>query len=344
MSKSSRRPQQLYTVIMWILSTVFAGFLIGLGSLVIADLPNIDQQTTVKDFVDSGKISRLEHSITLTNKQIINNRLDIEDADVKLQSAKNDYQNAKASLDSWLKTRTATESISQNPEVIKRTRAVESIKQAERIALQQLEDAQTKATQSRRKLTELENRRASILDEARPKYRKSQRARELRIFLLRLALTLPLLVIGGWLLARKRKSSYWPLYRGFVLFALFAFFVELVPYLPSYGGYVRYVVGIMLVFVAGHFIIKGMRSYLERKQVEETRSEGERRQSIEYETALKKIAAKTCPGCDRNIVKREGVETDFCVHCGIRLEKDCTNCGTRNVSFHKFCLSCGTPS
>jgi hypothetical protein len=107
---------------------------------------------------------------------------------------------------------------------------------------------------------------------------------------------------------------------------------------------VRFAVGIILVGIAGHFLIRGMRRYLERKKVEESRSESERRGAIEYETALKKIAAKTCPGCDRAIITREGVDTDFCVHCGIRLQEKCGNCDHRNISFHRFCLSCGTPS
>jgi hypothetical protein len=140
---------------------------------------------------------------------------------------------------------------------------------------------------------------------------------------------------------KKRQSPYWPLYRGFSIFAVFAFFVELVPYLPSYGGYIRYAVGIATVVVSGHFIIRGMRRYLERKQAEESRSESERRQSIEYETALKKLASNTCPGCDRKLIEREGMETDFCVHCGIRLQTKCAACDSRNISFHRYCLSCG---
>jgi thiol:disulfide interchange protein len=68
-------------------------------------------------------------------------------------------------------------------------------------------------------------------------------------------LTLPLLVVAGWLFAKKRQSTWWPFVWGFIYFALFAFFVELVPYLPSYGGYVRYVVGIVITVLVGRYAI-----------------------------------------------------------------------------------------
>lgn len=344
MSKSARRPQQLFTIVMWILSIIFAGFLMGFGSLIIRDLPRVDKSVTVEQFIDQSELTRLEQSATVQSNLIRQAERDLEDARIAAQSAQTDYNSAKASLDNWLRTRTATESSAQNPEVITRNRAVEALQTKARAASRRAEDTQTALTTAERARGDIYAAQSKLRTDATPEYRRAQRSQELRVFLYRLALTLPLLLIGGLLLAKQRESSYWPLYRGFVIFALFAFFVELVPYLPSYGGYVRFAVGIILVGIAGHFLIRGMRRYLERKKIEESRSESERRGAIEYETALKKIAAKTCPGCDRSIIARDGVDTDFCVHCGIRLQEKCGTCDHRNISFHRFCLSCGTPS
>lgn len=344
MSKSARRPQRIFSAVMWLLSIVFAGFLIGLGSLVIRDLPTVDRNIQLEQFVDQSQLQSAQDLTDQLASTLTGLSRAVEDTQIAYGSASADYASAKDSFDNWIATRSATESAAQNPEVLRRTRALEALKADERAALRGLEDARAAKTKTERALSDARSVRSDIMNAARPEYRKALRAQDLKVFLIRLAITLPLLLIGGWMLMRKRTSSYWPLYRGFILFALFAFFVELVPYLPSYGGYVRYAVGIVMVVAAGHFIIRGMRQYMARKQEEEARSEVERRKSIGYETALKKIAAKSCPGCDRTIITREGVNTDFCVHCGIRLQSECGNCGTRNISFHKFCLCCGAPS
>ena len=163
------------------------------------------------------------------------------------------------------------------------------------------------------------------------------------MFLYRLALTLPLLLVAGWLFAKKRKSAYWPFVWGFIFFALFAFFVELVPYLPSYGGYVRYVVGIVLTVLVGRYAIVALNRYLARQKLAEQQPDQVRRDELSYDTALARLAKGVCPGCERP-VDLKNTEIDFCPHCGIGLFDHCGKCDARKSAFSKFCHACGTPA
>lgn len=342
MAKSTRRPQKIFAIVMWVLSIIFAGFLVGLGSLVIRDIPRVDRPISVVDFVDATQMEKLRSQEASLSGETTPLFRAVQDAQEEETVATANYRAAKTRFDNWIATRTATQNAATNPEVLSRTKELEVLSTRVRTAERSVEAALTDQREKSRALDDVQSRIGKLMDEARPDYNQARRAQDLKVFGFRLLLTLPLLLFAGWLLMRKRGSAYWPLYRGFVVFAAFTFFVELVPYLPSYGGYVRYTVGILTVAVAGYFLIKQMRKYLERKQDEEARSEADRRQSIDYETALKKIAAKTCPGCDRSIVTRDGAHSDYCVHCGIHLQRECPSCQTRNVTFHRFCLSCGT--
>jgi thiol:disulfide interchange protein len=170
---------------------------------------------------------------------------------------------------------------------------------------------------------------------------KAQRAQELRVFLYRLALTLPLLAAAGWLFAKKRQSTWWPFVWGFIFFALFAFFVELVPYLPSYGGYVRYIVGIVITALVGRYAILALNRYLERQKAAESLPDAQRREELSYDVALARLAKGVCPGCER-VVDLKDVTNDFCPHCGIGLHDHCGHCQARKSAFARFCHACGT--
>ncbi len=211
---------------------------------------------------------------------------------------------------------------------------------AERQALAAVEAQQQIVLDARQAEQRARDTLRRLEDEARGKFDEARRSQELHVFLYRLALTLPLLGIAGWLFAKKRRSSGWPFVWGFIFFALFAFFVELVPYLPDYGGYVRYAVGIVVTVVVGRQAIAALNRYLERQKQAETRPDVERRQELGYDTALARLAKGVCPGCERP-VDLKNAAIDYCPHCGICLFDRCAHCQQRKSAFSRFCQACG---
>ena len=341
MFKSLRVPERLFSIAMWAVSLVFAGFLIGLGGKIVGDLPGVDQSISIGQFLDQSKALPLRARSDALQRELsdVDNRRNT--ASLIVDSSASTYRSRKEAYDNWIATRTATTDPAQDPEVIRRTRELDTLQATQRAAQKTVEVLEAQRLGITQSQDSVRSAQAELEDAARPGYNRAQFQQELRVFGIRLALTLPLLLIGIWMIAKKRKSQYWPLARGFVLFALFAFFVELVPYLPSYGGYVRYIVGIVLTLIAGHYVIRAMQRYVAKRQIVEQQTETQRRQSLGYEDALRKMGANMCPGCERPIAGGPNATTNFCVHCGMKLFDKCGACDTRKNAFFQYCPSCG---
>jgi hypothetical protein len=345
MFKSLRVPEKLFSLAAWAVSVLFASFLIGLGGKIVGDLPGVDQYLTVEQFLDSARvapINRARDSLMLVQRD---RRAAAERAGLSHAAAANAYRARRESFQNWIATRRATTDPRQDPEVLVRTRELDQLKAGERAAEEEMERLNAELLAASQGLEARERERMALVDAARDRYQRARFRQELRVFLIRLAITLPLLLVAGWLVLRKRKSQYWPLARGFVLFALFAFFVELVPYLPSYGGYVRYTVGAILTAVVGVYLIRAMQRYVARRAEVERQSESERRRGLGYEEAIRRIGTGVCPGCERAIATGPGGSSaNFCVHCGMTLFDSCGACSGRKNAFFQYCPSCGVPA
>lgn len=340
MSKALRLSEKWFRFGLWIVAFVFASFLIGLGGTVVQNLPKVEHRYTLEDFIDKPQAEQTRNIIKQAQKTRQGAQDSLEQARLKHNVARANSATAHDTFNNWLATRQATRRAEQDSELIARTQELDELKAGERNALAAVEaqqkillDAQQTEARAQTQLSELEK-------EASDKLATELRHQELRVFLYRLTLTLPLLGIAGWLFAKKRKSIYWPFVWGFIYFALFAFFVELVPYLPSYGGYVRYVVGIVITALVGRQAIVALNRYLERQKLAEALPDVERRKELSYDTALARLAKKVCPGCERP-VELTNTAIDYCPHCGICLFDHCTGCNERKSAFARFCHACG---
>lgn len=345
MLKSLRVPERLFQLAGWAVSVVFASFLIGLGGKLVGELPGVDQRITIEQFMDRGAVTRLRvarDSLTRLERDLSAAQ---ERARLSLTASSNAYRSRRESFDNWIATRVATTDPRQDPEVLRRTQELDQLKTGERSAQTEVERLDAAMLQVSQALQARNEEQGRLAEGARSRFERAQFRTELRVFAIRLALTLPFLLVAAWLVVRKRQSQYWPLFRGFVLFGLFAFFFELVPYLPSYGGYVRYGVGIILSGLAGLYVIRAMRRYVARRAEVEQQTESERRRRLGYEEALKRMAGGVCPGCERAIAASTAdAQSNFCVHCGMTLFDHCTVCKARKNAFFQYCPACGSPA
>lgn len=341
MSKGLRLTEQWMQRALWLVALAFASFLIGLGGKIVDNVWDVEPPLALEQFMDRKQVDALRAGQAAAQARSEAARLDLEQAAQRHAVARANTRSARETFDNWLATRRATARPDQDPELLARTRGLDKLAGDERAALAAVQAEQQALLDADQALQRARMRWERMEAPARQAYAKAANAKELRVFLYRLALTLPLLVLAGWLFARKRRSPYWPFVWGFIFFALFAFFFELVPYLPSYGGYVRYLVGIALTVLAGRYAIESLQRYLARQREAEALPDAQRRRTLRYDAALARLGKGLCPGCERPVDLKD-TSVDFCPHCGIGLFDRCGCCTSRKNAFARFCFACGT--
>lgn len=341
MANHLRLSEKLFNRGLWLVAVLFAYFLIGLGGTIVGDLPKIESRLSIEDYIDKGAREKLTEQLKQLEQKEAAVKENAEQAQLKLQTARTDYQAAKQTFDAWVTTRRATESADQNRELIARTTTLDRLRKKEREHTSDVEIIQKQLLDISQEQSKIRREIDTLVNTARTEFDNAYKKIELRVFIYRLAFIVPLLIVAIYLFAKHRKKSYWPFVWGFIFFSLFAFFVELVPYLPSYGGYIRYSVGVLATLLIGKYAIAALQRYIETQRELEKQPDSQRKQDIQYDMAITRIGKGICPSCERPIVKEHD---NFCQHCGIEIFERCASCTTRKITFSKFCFHCGKQS
>jgi predicted RNA-binding Zn-ribbon protein involved in translation (DUF1610 family) len=341
MNKGLRWTEQWMRRALWLVAFVFAGFLVGLGDQVVDNVMYLEPAAPPEHFLDPAKAGPLQAAAHAAEKAREEADAALEQARQKHRVAQANTTSARDAFENWIATRHATARPDQDTELIARNRELDKLVAEERKALSAVEaqeQAELDAKQAEQKAGAAYE---ALLAPARDAAEEAAIRAERKVFLIRLGVTLPLLLVAGALFRYKRNGTYWPFTWGFIFFALFAFFVELVPYLPSYGGYVRYGVGIVVTVVVGRYAIRWLHAWLARQKEAEAMPDAQRRTTMRYDVAMARIAKGVCPSCER-ATNYKDEQMAHCPHCGIGLFDRCTACSTRKNAFMRYCFSCGT--
>jgi predicted RNA-binding Zn-ribbon protein involved in translation (DUF1610 family) len=149
MSKALRLSEKWFRRGLWLVALVFAGFLIGLGGTVVGDLPKVEGQLEVDDFLDRPAADRLREGIKGSQRAATDAQSALEQARLKHRVAQSDTQSARETFNNWLATRRATQLSDQDPELVTRTKALDALRQAERDAQAKVEQQEQLALNAR---------------------------------------------------------------------------------------------------------------------------------------------------------------------------------------------------
>ena len=115
--------ERCFTLVLWLVAVAFAGFLIGLGSLVVGDLPQVEHRYTLEQFLDTGKSQATAAALKQLRRERSDNQQQTDQAQLALDAARSASAAARETFANWLKTRDTTQRVDQDPGLIARTAA-----------------------------------------------------------------------------------------------------------------------------------------------------------------------------------------------------------------------------
>ena len=326
-----------------LISMLFFLFLLGLGSVLIADVGVSDSTAAI--VAKPVALEELESRKASLQVQMKEKRLEVETLGLELKAILEsnglDAQTvgqavAVASLGEVEGKRMAVDTLSLS--------ANEKVKAKEQI--NRITGVHKEMLVLRAQEGVLNEEISELTGQWMSQSSSSQAQAQLVRFWKRLALVLPVLLSGVWLFAKKRTGKFGAFVVGYFWFGLYAFFFELVPYAPSFGGYIRYVVGLVLTVVGGYYGLRQLDVYSAKRKarIEAEAKEGGSVRDLDLETAVKATKNKQCPSCQQNWELTSGGSAPlFCAVCATSLHTKCHHCGALGSSLFRFCSSCGTP-
>jgi predicted RNA-binding Zn-ribbon protein involved in translation (DUF1610 family) len=332
--------------VLWLLGAVLAALLAALGTRLLEDIadlfPTPDAETYRAPRLAALQEERLalEDAGQARTLAALRGQRDLSTLEQTLSTAEESWR-------TWLSTRaTLGGTGSEDREVRQRRDRLDAMR-AERDAAAARLDALRRAPDplaARRAALEARLRAAG--EEADREYAAALGGWRLKVLAARLALVVPLLLLAGWLWARRRRSRYLTLLWGYWAFALWMLGLGVWPYLPRYGGYAPLGLGVALTVWASMSLVRAFNR----------RAPARRRRIVD-----RALARHRCPGCDRDYLlgrelavdlglarkgsvrhfDREALRPRACPACGIALFAACPACRVEQVAHLDHCAACG---